>query len=151
MEGIVAEAFIVEAVRTPVGKRNGGLSGVHPADLAAHTLRQVVERSGVDPAAVDDVVMGCVMQVGPQTMDIARTAWLSAGLPESVPGVTIDRQCGSSQQAVHFAAQGVLSGTQDLVIAAGVESMSVVPMGTSVRLPLEKGLPGPFGQCCNDD
>jgi len=142
----VAEAFIVEAVRTPVGKRNGGLSGVHPADLAAHTLRQVVERSGVDPAAVDDVVMGCVMQVGPQTMDIARTAWLSAGLPESVPGVTIDRQCGSSQQAVHFAAQGVLSGTQDLVIAAGVESMSVVPMGTSVRLPLEKGLPGPFGQ-----
>jgi acetyl-CoA C-acetyltransferase len=146
MEGIVAEAFIVEAVRTPVGKRNGGLSGVHPADLAAHTLRQVVERSGVDPAAVDDVVMGCVMQVGPQTMDIARTAWLSAGLPESVPGVTIDRQCGSSQQAVHFAAQGVLSGTQDLVIAAGVESMSVVPMGTSVRLPLEKGLPGPFGQ-----
>jgi len=146
MEGVVAEAFIVEAVRTPVGKRNGGLSGVHPADLAAHTLRQVVERSGVDPAAVDDVVMGCVMQVGPQTMDIARTAWLSAGLPESVPGVTIDRQCGSSQQAVHFAAQGVLSGTQDLVIAAGVESMSVVPMGTSVRLPLEKGLPGPFGQ-----
>ena len=135
----MAEAFIVEAVRTPVGKRNGGLSGVHPADLAAHTLRQVVERSGVDPAAVDDVVMGCVMQVGPQTMDIARTAWLSAGLPESVPGVTIDRQCGSSQQAVHFAAQGVLSGTQDLVIAAGVESMSVVPMGTSVRAAAGEG------------
>ena len=128
----MAEAFIVEAVRTPVGKRNGGLSGVHPADLAAHTLRQVVERSGVDPAAVDDVVMGCVMQVGPQTMDIARTAWLSAGLPESVPGVTIDRQCGSSQQAVHFAAQAVLSGTAGLVVAGGVQNMSIVPIGSAM-------------------
>ena len=110
----MAEAFIVSAVRTPVGKRGGGLSAVHPAD-GAHVLRAAVERAGVDPAAIDDVIMGCVSQVGPQSGDIARTAWLSAGLPESVPGVTIDRQCGSSQQAVHFAAQAVLSGTQDLV------------------------------------
>jgi acetyl-CoA C-acetyltransferase len=137
----VAEAYIVGAVRTAVGKRNGGLSGVHPVDMAAHVLGELVSRTGVDPAAVDDVVMGCVSQVGPQTMDIARQAWLSAGLPEQVPGVTIDRQCGSSQQAVHFAAQGVLSGTQDLVVAAGVESMSQVPMGSSAALPMNLGLP----------
>src|SRR5438046_7690086 len=142
----MAEAFIAGAVRTAVGKRNGSLAGVNPVDLAAHALRGLVDRTGIDPAAVDDVIMGCVSQIGPQTFDIARNAWLSAGLPESVPGVTVDRQCGSSQQAVHFAAQAVMSGTQDLVVAAGVESMSVVPMGTSVRLPLEKGLPGPFGQ-----
>jgi acetyl-CoA C-acetyltransferase len=137
----VAEAYIVGAVRTAVGKRNGGLSGVHPVDMAAHVLGELVSRTGVDPAAVDDVVMGCVSQVGPQTMDIARQAWLSAGLPEQVPGVSIDRQCGSSQQAVHFAAQGVLSGTQDLVVAAGVESMSQVPMGSSAALPMSLGLP----------
>ncbi|MBB4913857.1 acetyl-CoA C-acetyltransferase [Streptosporangium saharense] len=141
----MAEAYIVGAVRTPVGRKQGGLSGVHPADLAAHTLRALVDRTGVDPSAVEDVIMGCVMQFGPQSMDIARTAWLSAGLPEDVAGVTIDRQCGSSQQAVHFAAQGVLSGTQDLVVAAGVESMSVVPMGSHVTTALEKGLPSPFG------
>jgi acetyl-CoA C-acetyltransferase len=129
---VVAEAYIVGAVRTPVGKKNGGLSGVHPVDMAAHVLAELINRTGVDPAAVDDVIMGCVSQVGPQTMDIARQAWLSAGLPEQVPGVTVDRQCGSSQQAVHFAAQAVLSGTQDLVVAAGVESMSRVPMGSSV-------------------
>ena len=139
----MAEAYIVDAVRTPVGKRNGGLSAVHPADLAAHVLRELIARSGVDPAAVEDVIMGCVSQIGPQAIDISRTAWLSAGLPENVPGVTIDRQCGSSQQAVHFAAQGVLSGTQDLVVAAGVESMSQVPMGTSVGLPMEKGMATP--------
>jgi acetyl-CoA C-acetyltransferase len=137
----VAEADIVGSVRTAVGKRNGGLSGVHPVDMAAHVLGELVSRTGVDPAAVDDVVMGCVSQIGPQTMDIARQAWLSAGLPEQVPGVTIDRQCGSSQQAVHFAAQGVLSGTQDLVVAAGVESMSQVPMGSSAALPMNLGLP----------
>ena len=142
----MAEAYIVGAVRTPVGRRKGGLSGVHPVDLAAHVLGELVQRTGADPAAVDDVIMGCVSQVGPQTMDIARQAWLSAGLPESVPGVTIDRQCGSSQQAVHFAAQGVLSGTQDLVVAAGVESMSVVPMGSTVTLAMEAGMPLPFGQ-----
>ncbi|GII66991.1 acetyl-CoA acetyltransferase [Sphaerisporangium krabiense] len=141
----MAEAYIVGAVRSPVGKRKGGLSTVHPTDLAAHTLKALVERTGVDPAAVEDVIMGCVMQFGPQSMDIARNAWLSAGLPESVPGVTIDRQCGSSQQSIHFAAQGVLSGTQDLVVAAGVESMSVVPMGSSVTAALEKGMPFPFG------
>jgi acetyl-CoA C-acetyltransferase len=142
----VAEAYIVGAVRTPIGKRNGGLSGLNPVDLAAHVLRELVARTGVDAAAVEDVIMGCVSQIGPQSLDIARQAWLSAGLPESVPGVTIDRQCGSSQQALHFAAQGVLSGTQDLVVAAGVESMSVVPMGSSVMLPLEKGMPPPFGR-----
>ncbi|GII79790.1 acetyl-CoA acetyltransferase [Sphaerisporangium rufum] len=141
----MAEAYIVGAVRTPVGKKKGGLSTVHPVDLAAHTLKALIERTGVDPAAVDDVIMGCVMQFGPQSMDIARNAWLSAGLPESVAGVTIDRQCGSSQQSIHFAAQGVLSGTQDLVVAAGVESMSVVPMGSSITAALEKGMPFPFG------
>ena len=141
----MAEAYIVSAVRTPVGRRGGGLSAVHPAELGAHVLRTVVERSGIDPAAVDDVIMGCVSQVGPQSGDIARTAWLSAGLPESVPGVTIDRQCGSSQQAVHFAAQGVLSGTQDLVIAAGVENMSTVPIGASVYLGVQAGQPMPYG------
>ncbi|GAA3121235.1 acetyl-CoA C-acetyltransferase [Planomonospora alba] len=141
----MAEAYIVGAVRTPVGKKKGGLSTVHPTDLAAHTLKALIDRTGVDPSAVDDVIMGCVMQFGPQSMDIARNAWLSAGLPENVAGVTIDRQCGSSQQAVHFAAQGVLSGTQDLVVAAGVESMSIVPMGSSISAALEKGMPFPFG------
>jgi acetyl-CoA C-acetyltransferase len=140
----VAEAYIVGAVRTPVGKRNGGLSQLNPVDMAAHVLGELVTRTGVDPSAVEDVIMGCVSQVGPQTLDIARQAWLSAGLPENVPGVTIDRQCGSSQQAIHFAAQGVLSGTQDLVVAAGVESMSRVPMGSSVALPMDLGLP--FGE-----
>jgi acetyl-CoA C-acetyltransferase len=142
----VSEAYIVGAVRTPVGRRNGGLAGTHPVDLAAHVLAELMTRTGVDPSAVEDVIMGCVSQIGPQSIDIARNAWLSAGLPESVPGVTLDRQCGSSQQAIHFAAQGVLSGTQDLVVAAGVESMSMVPMGTTVTLPLEKGMAPPFGQ-----
>jgi acetyl-CoA C-acetyltransferase len=141
----VAEAYIVGAVRTPVGKRNGGLSGLNPVDLGAHALRALMVRTGVDAGAVEDVIMGCVSQIGPQSLDIARQAWLSAGLPEHVPGVTVDRQCGSSQQALHFAAQAVLSGTQDLVVAAGVESMSVVPMGSSIMLPLEKGMPLPFG------
>jgi acetyl-CoA C-acetyltransferase len=142
----VTEAYIAGAVRTPVGRRNGGLAGLNPVDLAAHALRELMARSGADPSAVEDVIMGCVSQIGPQSLDIARQAWLSAGLPEHVPGVTIDRQCGSSQQAVHFAAQAVLSGTQDLVVAAGVESMSVVPMGSSVLLPAEKGMPLPFGE-----
>ncbi len=142
----MTEAYIAGAVRTPVGRRNGGLAGLNPVDLAAHALKELMARSGADPSAVEDVIMGCVSQIGPQSLDIARQAWLSAGLPEHVPGVTIDRQCGSSQQAVHFAAQAVLSGTQDLVVAAGVESMSVVPMGSSVMLPAEKGMPLPFGQ-----
>jgi acetyl-CoA C-acetyltransferase len=142
----VTEAYIAGAVRTPVGKRNGGLAGLNPVDLAAHALKELMARTGADPSTVEDVIMGCVSQIGPQSLDIARQAWLSAGLPEHVPGVTIDRQCGSSQQAVHFAAQAVLSGTQDLVVAAGVESMSVVPMGSSVMLPAEKGMPLPFGE-----
>ncbi|SEG92299.1 acetyl-CoA C-acetyltransferase [Thermomonospora echinospora] len=140
----MAEAYIVGAVRTPVGTKKGALKDVHSADLGAHVLKELMSRTGVDPAAVEDVIMGCVMQVGAQTLDIARTAWLSAGLPEHVPGVTIDRQCGSSQQAVHFAAQAVLSGTQDLVVAAGVENMAMVPMGSSVPMGPEgpaAGLP----------
>ncbi len=146
----MSEAYIVGAVRTPVGKRAGGLSSVHPADLAAHVLTELIARTGADPSAVDDVIMGCVSQIGPQTLDIARTAWLSAGLPERVPGVTIDRQCGSSQQAVHFAAQAVLSGTQDLVVAAGVESMSMVPMGSTVMMPLEREMASPYGHRWRD-
>jgi acetyl-CoA acyltransferase len=125
------DAVIVEAVRTPTGKRAGGLSGVHSADLSAHVLQALVERAGVDPALVDDVVWGCVSQVGEQTFDIARTAVLSAGWPESVPGTTVDRQCGSSQQAVHFAAAGVVSGQYDLAVAGGVEVMSRTPMGST--------------------
>lgn len=145
----MAEAFIVGAVRTPVGTKKGALAGAHPADMGAHVLSNVVERSGVDPAAVEDVVMGCVSQVGPQALDLARTAWLSAGLPDTTAGVTVDRQCGSSQQAAHFAAQGVMSGTQDLVIASGVENMGMVPMGANVSFALENGLPL-FGQGWSD-
>ncbi|MFJ3804843.1 acetyl-CoA C-acetyltransferase [Streptomyces sp. NPDC090073] len=129
----MAEAYIVEAVRTPVGRRGGGLGGVHPADLGAHVLTALMERTGVDPAAVEDVVLGCLDAVGPQAGDIARTCWLVAGLPEEVPGVTVDRQCGSSQQAVHFAAQAVLSGTQDLVVAGGVQNMTQVPIAFASR------------------
>jgi acetyl-CoA acyltransferase len=124
------DAVIVQAVRTPIGKRNGGLSGVHPADLSAHVLRAISERSGLDPALIDDVIWGCVTQNGEQSLDIARTAVLSAGWPESVPGVTVDRQCGSSQQSVHFAAAGVIAGHYDLVVAGGVESMSRVSFAT---------------------
>jgi len=126
------EAVIVEAVRSPVGKRNGGLSGVHPAELSAQVLNGLVERAGVDPALVDDVIWGCVMQAGEQALDIARTALLTARWPESVPGVTVDRQCGSSQQSVHFAAAGVVAGHYDVVVAGGVESMSRTPMGSSL-------------------
>ncbi|BBY59592.1 thiolase family protein [Mycolicibacterium sarraceniae] len=128
----MAEAVIVEAVRTPVGKRNGGLSGIHPAELSAQVLNGLVERAGVDPALVDDVIWGCVMQAGEQALDIARTAVLSAGWPESVPGVTVDRQCGSSQQSLHFAVAGVVAGHYDVVVAGGVESMSRTPMGASL-------------------
>jgi acetyl-CoA acyltransferase len=129
----VRDAVIVAAVRTPVGKRNGGLSGVHPVDLSGQVLQALAARTGIDPALVDDVIWGCVSQVGEQTFDIARNAVLAAGWPESVPGVSIDRQCGSSQQSVHFAAAGVISGQYDVVVAGGVESMSRVPMGSSVN------------------
>ena len=126
------DAVIVEAVRTPVGKRNGGLSGVHPVDLSAHVLEALASRSGIDPGVVDDVVWGCVSQVGEQTFDVARSGVLAAGWPETVTGVTLDRQCGSSQQSVHFAAAGLVAGQYDVVVAGGVESMSRVPMGSSV-------------------
>jgi acetyl-CoA acyltransferase len=126
------DAVIVEAVRTPVGRRGGALSGTHPADLSAVVLRALQARTGIDPALVDDVIWGCVSQVGEQTLDIARTAVLSAGWPESVPGTTVDRQCGSSQQAIHFAAAGVVAGHYDVVVAGGVESMSRVPMGSAI-------------------
>jgi acetyl-CoA C-acetyltransferase len=136
----VPDAFIVDAVRAPVGKRNGGLAAVHPADLGAHALTALVERSGIDPGVVDDVVFGCLDTIGSQAGDIARTAWLAAGYPEEVPGTTIDRQCGSSQQALHFAAQGVMSGTQDVVIAGGVQNMSRIPIGASFRAAAAIGL-----------
>jgi len=128
----VERAYLVGAVRTPVGKRGGRLAGVHPADLGGQVIAALLDRVGVDPAAVDDVVMGCVDTLGPQSGDIARTSWLAAGLPEHVPGVTVDRQCGSGQQAVHFAAQAVMSGTADLVVAGGVQSMSQVPIGSAM-------------------
>src|ERR687886_1774497 len=125
------DAVIVGAVRTPVGRRKGGLAGVHPVDLSAHVLRALAERTGLDPADVEDVAWGCVSQVGEQSWNVGRNAVLAAGWPESVPGTTLDRQCGSSQQALHFAAATVLSGQADLVVAGGVESMTRVPMGSS--------------------
>ena len=134
------EAVIVDAIRTPLGRRNGVLSDWHPADLAAETLKALADRNDFDPVLVDDVIMGCVSQVGDQTWNIGRNAVLGAGWPESVPGVTIDRQCGSSQQSVHFAAQGVMAGSYDVAVAAGVESMSRVPMGSSA------GTGRPFGE-----
>jgi acetyl-CoA acyltransferase len=134
-------AVIVDAVRTPGGKRNGKLSGWHPVDLSAETLKALVERNDLDPAVVDDVIVGCVMQVGDQAVNVGRNAVLAAGFPESVPSTTVDRQCGSSQQALHFAAQGVIAGAYDVVIAAGVESMSRVPMGASIGA----GVGFPFG------
>jgi len=139
----MATAVIVDAIRTASGKRNGQLSGWHPVDLAAETLKALVERNGLDPALVDDVIMGCVMQVGAQSLNIGRNAVLSAGFPESVPSTTIDRQCGSSQQSAHFAAQGVMSGAYDIAIAAGIEIMSVVPMGASAMV---KDVGFPFGE-----
>ena len=138
------EAYIVDAIRTPVGKRAGGLSTAHPADLGAHVLRALVERSDLDPLAVEDVVFGCVDAVGPQAGNIARTCWLAAGLPEEIPGVTVDRQCGSSQQAVHFAAQAVMSGTSDLIIAGGVQNMSAIPISSAMTLAQPLGFSDPF-------
>ncbi len=134
----------MDAVRTPVGKRGGGLAAVHPADLGAAVLTALVERAGIDPAAVEDVVFGCVDTVGPQAGDIARTAWLAAGLPDHVPGTTVDRQCGSSQQAVHFAAQAVKSGTADVVVAGGVQNMSAVPISFAMTAGQALGFPDPF-------
>ena len=138
------EAYIVDAVRTPVGKRNGSLAGIHPADLGAVTLNALMDRTGIDPGAVEDVVMGCLDTIGPQAGDIARTAWLAAGLPEHVPGTTVDRQCGSSQQAVHFAAQAVMSGTADVVVAAGVQNMSAIPISSAMTVAEPMGYTDPF-------
>ncbi|UQS25902.1 acetyl-CoA C-acetyltransferase [Amycolatopsis thermalba] len=138
------EAFLLDAVRTPVGRRGGALSGWHSADLGAHVIRAVVERTGVDPDLVDDVILGCTDTLGPQSGNIARTAWLAAGFPDHVPGVTVDRQCGSSQQAVHFAAQAVLSGTQDLVVAGGVQNMSRIPISAAMLAGREYGFDDPF-------
>ncbi|WP_216205802.1 acetyl-CoA C-acetyltransferase [Amycolatopsis aidingensis] len=140
----MAEAYIVDALRTPVGKRGGGLSAVHSADLAAHVIGELVRRTGVDPALVEDVILGCTDTLGPQSGNIARTAWLVAGLPDQVPGVTVDRQCGSSQQAVHFAAQAVLSGTMDLVLAGGVQNMSQIPISAAMLAGKEYGFEDPF-------
>ena len=142
----MADAYIVDAVRTPVGKRGGALADVHSADLAAHTIKALVDRTGIDPAAVDDVILGCCDTIGSQAGDVARTAWLVAGLPDHVPGVTIDRQCGSSQQAVHFAAQGVMSGTQDLVVAGGVQNMSAIPISAAMLVGQQYGFSTPFAE-----
>jgi acetyl-CoA C-acetyltransferase len=140
----MAEAYIVDAVRTPVGKRGGGLSRVHPADLGAHAIRALVDRTGIDPGAVEDVIFGCCDTIGPQAGDVARTCWLAAGLPDHVPGVTIDRQCGSSQQAVHFAAQAVMSGTSDLIVAGGVQNMSAIPISSAMTVAQPMGFENPF-------
>ncbi|MGY0387946.1 acetyl-CoA C-acetyltransferase [Nocardioides sp. WG-D5] len=140
------EAFIIDAVRTPVGKRGGALAGIHPADLGAHSLAALVDRTGIDAGAVDDVIMGCCDTIGGQAGDVARTAWLVAGLPDHVPGVTIDRQCGSSQQAVHFAAQGVMSGTQDLVVAGGLQNMSAIPISAAMLVGAQYGYTTPFAE-----
>ena len=140
----MSEAFLVDAVRSPVTRRNGPLAGVHSADLGAHVIGALIERSGVDPAAVDDVILGCTDTIGSQAGDVARTAWLAAGLPDHVPGVTVDRQCGSSQQAVHFAAQAVMSGTADIVVAGGVQNMSAIPISAAMIAGQPFGFPDPF-------
>ena len=138
------EAYIVDALRTPTGRRGGGLSTVHPADLGAHVLQALMERTGIDPSAVEDVYFGCVDAIGPQAGDIARTCWLAAGLPEEIPGTTIDRQCGSSQQAVHFAAQAVMSGTNDVIVAGGVQNMSMIPIAAAMTAAEQYGFTDPF-------
>ncbi|MFZ4604044.1 MAG: acetyl-CoA C-acetyltransferase [Alphaproteobacteria bacterium] len=138
------QAYIIDAVRTPIGRKKGSLAHLHPADLAAHPLRELMARTSIDPGAVDDVVWGCCDTIGPQAGDIGRTAWLVAGLPQHVPGVTIDRQCGSSQQAVHFAAQGVLSGTQDLVVAGGSQAMNAIPISAAMFAGQPYGFESPF-------
>jgi acetyl-CoA C-acetyltransferase len=140
----MAEAYIIDAVRTPVGRRKGGLSTAHPADLGAHVIKALVQRTGIDPHTVEDVFFGCVDTVGPQAGDIARTCWLAAGLPDEVPGTTIDRQCGSSQQAIHFAAQAVMSGTNDVIVAGGVQNMSMIPISSAMTLAQPLGFPDPF-------
>ena len=140
----MTDAYIVDAVRTPVGRRGGGLSQVHPADLGAHPLRALMTRTGIDPGAVEDVIYGCVDTVGGQAGDIARTSWLAADLPEHVPGTTVDRQCGSAQQAIHFAAQAVMAGVSDVVVAGGVQQMSMIPISSAMTLAGDLGFDDPF-------
>lgn len=140
----MSTAYIVDAIRTPTGKKKGSLAAMHPADLGAHVISAIVQRGGFDPMAVDDVVWGCVDAIGPQAGNIGRSCWLAAGLPEAVPGVTIDRQCGSSQQAIHFAAQGVMSGTQDLVLAGGVQNMNAIPISAAMYAGQAYGFETPF-------
>ncbi|MBE7192100.1 MAG: acetyl-CoA C-acetyltransferase [Gordonia polyisoprenivorans] len=140
------QAYIVDVVRTPVGKRNGSLAKTHPADLGAHVITAILERTGIDPLIVDDVVFGCVDAIGPQAGNIARTAWLAAGGPLAIPGTTVDRQCGSSQQAIHFAAQGVMSGTQDVVLAGGVQNMSAIPISQAMIAGQEFGFTTPTAE-----
>ena len=140
----MAEAYIVDAIRTPVGKRGGSLSQIHPADLGAASIKALLDRTGIDPGAVEDVIFGNVDSVGGQAGDIARTCWLVAGGPEHVPGTTVDRQCGSAQQAVHFAAQAVMAGVNDLVVAGGVQQMSQIPISSAMTLAADLGFPDPF-------
>jgi acetyl-CoA C-acetyltransferase len=140
----MTDAYIVDAVRTPVGRRGGGLSQIHPADLGAHPLRALMSRTGIDPGAVEDVIYGCVDTVGGQAGDIARTCWLAADLPEHVPGTTVDRQCGSAQQAIHFAAQAVMAGVSDVVVAGGVQQMSMIPISSAMTLAGDLGFDDPF-------
>lgn len=140
----MADAYIVDAIRSPVGRRRGGLSEVHPADLGSYLLPELLKRSDIDPMAIEDVIYGCLDNIGPNAGDIARTCWLAAGLPEEIPGTTVDRQCGSSQQALHFAAMGVMSGQQDLVIAGGVQNMSMIPIGAAMTTAKEFGFDDPF-------
>ena len=140
----MAEAYIVDAVRAPVGKRGGDLSQLHPADLGAHVISALIDRTGIDPGVVEDVVFGCVDTIGPQAGDVARTCWLAAGLPDHVPGTTIDRQCGSSQQAVHFGAQAVMSGTSDVIVAGGVQNMSLIPISAAMLAGQPYGFEDPF-------
>ncbi|WP_156839563.1 acetyl-CoA C-acetyltransferase [Novosphingobium aquimarinum] len=138
------EAYIIDAVRSPIGRKKGSLANLHPADLGAHPMKALIERTGIDPAAVDDVVWGCCDTIGGQAGDIGRTAWLVGGLPEHVPGVTIDRQCGSSQQALHFGAQGVMSGTQDLVVVGGSQAMNRIPISSAMMVGAQFGFNTPF-------
>lgn len=139
-------AYIVDAVRSPVGKRGGSLAGIHSADLGAHAIGALMDRTGIDPGAVDDVILGCTDTIGSQAGNIARTAWLVAGLPDHVPGVTVDRQCGSSQQALHFAAQAVMAGVNDLVVAGGLQNMSAIPISSAMNVGAQFGFTTPFAQ-----
>ncbi|WP_299564707.1 steroid 3-ketoacyl-CoA thiolase FadA6 [uncultured Mycolicibacterium sp.] len=145
----MAEAYIIDAVRTPVGKRNGSLAGVHPIDLGAHAFRGIFARNDVDPAAVDDVIVGCVDAIGGQAGNIGRLAWLAAGYPEEVPGVTVDRQCGSSQQAISFGAQAILAGTADLILAGGVQNMSQIPISSAMTVGQQFGFTTPTNESKN--